>query len=154
MAQDVVIYLCNQEGYPSKWKGLIAVLEVNYFECEVCGQRFDDGWECKFHELAHITDSFLPENLMMWNCEGERIAVEDLVANYRVLSDIFAVETDNENAREYLRQMFDECGEHSPYDQNMYPHEDGLIFWDEEINGWVSYGDKLTAVMNIRKKFV
>lgn len=129
------------------------MLEVKYFECEVCGERFEDSWDCKFHELGHMTDSFLPENLQMWNCDGQHISLEDVMANYRVLDDIHAVETNNENAREYLREMFNEYGEHSPYDENMYPHEDGLIFWDEEINEWVSYEDKLAEVMAIRKKF-
>lgn len=125
--------------------------EVYYFECEVCGERFDDSFKCRFHELSHMTDNFSHDELMMWNSDGERISLEDLKANYRVLDDIFAVETTNETAREYLREMFDEIGQHSPYDLNKHPNEDGLIFWDED--DWVSYEDKLAEVMEIRKVF-
>lgn len=124
--------------------------EVYYFECEVCGERFDDSLKCRFHELSHMTDNFSHDELMMWNSNGERISLEDLKANYWVLKDIFAVETANETAREYLREMFDEIGQYSPYDLNKHPNEDGLIFWDED--DWVSYEDKLAEVMSIRKK--
>lgn len=127
--------------------------EVNYYECEVCGERFDDSWECKWHELAHMIDEFDHNDLMVWNCDGERISVEELAHNYRLQDDIYAVETTNETARAFIRQMFDEVGEHSPYDECYYPHEPGLIYWDEDNCIWVNYEDKLSEIMDIRCKF-
>lgn len=129
------------------------MLEFNYFECEVCGKRFEDSWECQFHELGHMAQAFPHEDLLMWKEDGELITVEELLENYGLLDSIYAVETVNEIAREYLRKMFDNYSSECPYENRYFPNEDGLIYWDGDYGVWVCYENKLAEVHAIRTKF-
>lgn len=130
------------------------MLEIHYFECEICGKTFTNEADCRAHELTHSLDDFPHNELMMWNGKGERITVKNIMENADLMEEIWAVETSNSKAKEYLRDIFDEVGmECCPYDRHHYPNENGLIYYDEDPNDWVSFADKQAELNAIREKF-
>lgn len=127
--------------------------EISYYECEICGERFENSWECKAHELGHEADEFPHDELHMWGNKGNRITVKNIMENADLIEEIWAVETSNSKAKEYLRDIFDEVGMECPYDRHHYPNENGLIYYDEDPNDWVSLADKQAELDAIREKF-
>lgn len=127
--------------------------KVSYFECEICGKTFTNEADCRAHELTHSLDDFPHNELMMWDRKGERITVEDIAENIDLIEDIRVVKTANKKAKDYLRSVFDKADMECPYDSDHYPDEDGLIYYDEDPDDWVSLADKQAELDAIREKF-
>lgn len=129
------------------------MIEVMYYECEFCGERFDDDWECKKHETTHMAESFPHDELLMWDKNGNRISVEDLLENPQLTENIYAVETANEEARDYIREMFYYYSGECPYDSHYFPDEKGLVYWDDDVGSWVCCSAELDKLTAIRAKY-
>lgn len=127
--------------------------EVSYFEYEICEERFENSWECKAHELGHEADEFPHDELHMWGNKGNRITVKNIMENADLVEDIRVVETANKKAKDYLRSVFDKADMECPYDSDHYPDEDGLIYYDEDPDDWVSLANKQAELDAIREKF-
>lgn len=124
--------------------------EISYCECEICGQRFEDSWECQLHELGHMADDFPHDELNMWDSQGNPISAKEL-SDYRTFDRIFAIETANVKAKEYLCELCYFLSERYPYKNN--EGEDGLVYYDEDCDEWVSLADKQRELDAIREKY-
>ena len=130
--------------------------EIKTYECDFCGQVFDDEEECIHHEWkCRYEDLRKNENcepIKLFNVEGEEIKGFD----YPECDEIGAVEIHSYAWAQFINDYFYERGYKRPIKIVMGQVERyGLCYYDPEYNygkGW-SYEEVLEDVQKIGKKF-
>lgn len=130
--------------------------ELKTYECDFCGQVFDDAeecicheWKCNYEELRKIENC---EPLRLFNLEGEEIKGFDCP----VCDEIGAVEIHSYAWARFINDYFDEQGYEVPVrivDGQVERY--GLWYYDSEYHygEWRSYEEVLEDIQKIGEKF-
>lgn len=130
--------------------------EITTYECDFCGQVFDDGeecirheWKCRYEELLK-TENCKP--LKLWYVLGTEINGFD----YPKCDDIGAVEIHSYAWAQFINDYFEYCGYEHPIRIVMgQVQKFGLWFYDPEYHygEWRSYEEVLEDIQAIGRKF-
>ena len=130
--------------------------EITTYECDYCGEIFEDEEECVHHEwacrYAELVKTEKCEPLRLFDVLGAEING----FNYPNCDDIGAVEVYSNAWAQFINDYFEECGYEHPvrmvYDQCQ---AFGLWYYDSEYHygDWRSYEEVLEDILSIGKKF-
>ncbi len=130
--------------------------EITTYECDFCGQVFDDEeecirheWKCRYEELLKTENC---EPLKLWNVLGAEINGFD----YPKCDDIGAVEIHSYAWAQFINDYFDYMGYEHPVKIKMGLIDYyGLWYYDPEYHygEWRSYEEVLEDIQAIGKKF-
>lgn len=130
--------------------------EITTYECDFCGQVFDDEEECVHHEWkCRYEDLCKSENcepLKLFNLDGKEING----FNYPKCDEIGAVEIHSYAQAQFINDYFDEMGYEVPIKIVMGLIDYyGLWYYDPEYHygEWRSYEEVLEDIQSIGKKF-
>lgn len=130
--------------------------EITTYECDYCGQIFDDEeecihheWICRYNDLCKTEDC---EPLRLWEVDGAEIKGFDFPS----CDDIGAVEIHSLAWAIFINDYFEENGYEKPIKCHggMIDYE-GLWYYDHEYHygEWRSYDEVLNGILEIGKKF-
>lgn len=105
------------------------------YECDYCGQIFDDEDECIEHEQIHLFDG-LENQIHMFDHYLNPVSFKD----FGRLDLVDYIKVDSAAAADAIVKLFDERGVYCPYERKIeywrslfYFNDDGeWICWDEE----------------------
>ena len=130
--------------------------EITTYECDYCGEIFEDEeecirheWKCRYDELMETDHN---EPMKMYNLEGEEIEG----FNYPTCDEIGAVEIYSYAWAQFINDYFEYCGYELPVRIVMGQVEKyGLWYYDPEYHygEWRSYKEVLEDIQAIGKKF-
>lgn len=130
--------------------------EITTYECDFCGQVFDDEAECIHHEwkcrYEDLCKSENCESLKLFNVMGEEINGFD----YPDCDEIEAVEVHSYAQAQFINDYFEEQGYESPVKiENGIVSRYGLWYYDSEYRygEWRNYEEILKEILNIGVKF-
>ena len=130
--------------------------EITTYECDFCGQVFDDEEECIRHEWKCRYEDLLKnencEPMKMYNLEGAEISGFD----YQLCDEIGAVEIYSLGWAIFINDYFEYCGYEQPVKVDCGIVEKfGLWYYDPEYHygEWRSYSEVLEDIQAIGKKF-
>lgn len=130
--------------------------EITTYECDFCGQVFDDEEECAHHEWkCRYEDLCKTENcepLKLYNLDGTEVNGFD----YPICDNLGAVEIYSYAWAQFINDYFEEMGYEVPIRIVMGQVERyGLWYYDPEYRygEWRSYEEVLEDVQEIGKKF-
>lgn len=131
--------------------------EITTYECDFCGEVFDDEQECIHHEWkCRYSDMCRTENcepLKLFNLDGYEIKGFD----YPECDEIGAVEVHSYAWAQFIDDYFEEMGYEKPIliCEGIVQYGYGLYYYDSEYRygEWRYYPDILDKVKRIGEKF-
>lgn len=135
---------------------MIIMREITTYECDYCGQVFDDEAECVHHEWrCRYNDLCGTENcepLKLFTPEGERIEGFE----YPECDEIGAVEIHSYAWAQFINDYFEDMGYEKPIKiNNGIVERYGLWYYDPEYHygEWRNYDKILKDILDIGVKF-
>lgn len=114
--------------------------EVNVYECELYGERFDSKNECMLHELAEdywyrYRNSGAQSRVFFWDVRGELLPIEYALGD---LEEVSTMKILGEDMLEWCKKAFGLLGYQSPWDDGWDDRTEVIYFWD----GDYEFGDE------------
>ena len=82
------------------------MIEIRYYECELCGKRFENEEECQAHERLEKMGTFV-DGFTLYDDLYQPISFKDLVAKEKFFEDVFYVTIQNEKAGNALNDYIE-----------------------------------------------
>lgn len=123
--------------------------EVNYYECEYCGERFDDEYDCWEHEQEHIF-SEVADSLFFFDEKKNPIAVGE---TWNWFDRVFYIAIRTQKAYDVL---YGYCESQRLDIMNAFdgwPNHTGVIYYDEIHGIWCHVDKERQYLENLNLEF-
>ena len=117
-----------------------------FYVCDVCGQRFEDEYECERHEFNHKFEGMEANDLKFYASNGIEITLEKLVD----FDEVYYVEAKTEKAAVALVDIYLESGG-SYRDADVF--DVGKFYYDIDTENWKNVEDLFAKYKEVCEVF-
>ena len=112
--------------------------EIHTYRCDVCGKTFDDEYECREHEMEHITAK-LKGMVVMMDSLGEVLPLDDI---HTAIERTYAIYVGCKEAADILWELFEDEGYNPPIRDIVTPVLYPAFFvYDQDDYRWLYFND-------------
>lgn len=123
--------------------------EVNYYECEFCGERFDYEHECWEHEQEHIF-SEVANSLFFFDVNKKLINMGE---TWSWFDKVFYIVIRTEKAYNVLYEYCESQGLDVMDAFDSWPNHTGVIYYDETFGVWRHVDKERQQLENLNLEF-
>ena len=118
---------------------------VTKFECEICGQQFDDEDDALRHELDHSFTPEVKEAIHLYDPKGNPLSF-----SIDSVDDAFFIKCDTAEAWDALRGLYvNHCGYTDFPDVETEEEKTSGWYYQDEWKSFKSLGDKYNRIKSI-----
>lgn len=119
------------------------MIEIRYYECELCGKRFEDEGECQAHERLEKMGQYL-NRFTLYDSLYNPIDFKELTEDYNRYNDVYYVVIRDEEAGDALNEFIEDEMGYQFYNEAGWPDSYPCVlgFWQGDC--W----QNLTAMRN------
>lgn len=120
--------------------------EVSFYKCDVCGEDFDNEYECRCHENSHRNNGVLENENIKFYANGKRVTTNKDGNLYAFRNKIDAIEVTDSEMTQEINSFYREAEYTKPF-ENINSKR---VYFDDYLGKWID-ADKTIA--NIEAKF-
>ena len=123
---------------------------VTYYECEVCGERFNDKKNSKAHEFRHSLESLFASGTKFYDSNGDPITIDSFKNEIDFTDNVYGIVCPSVKAADDVQKFWDNAGSDSPFDEIGTGAAPCRMMYDEDNCYWLNVDEEIAR---IKKQF-
>lgn len=119
---------------------------VAYYECEVCGERFDDEYECLRHEKFHNLEDLFTGGAKFYDKDGQLIAIDNLENIEDFAEQVYGIDCPSVAVANIIQEIFYETGYTTPFEEIETSAAPCRIMYNPETYGWLNADEEIARI--------
>lgn len=131
-------------------KGIESMKSVAYFECEICGERFEYDEDCQVHEFRHLLEGVFTSGAKFYDMNGIPIALSDYTGLEDFIYVVHGIDCPSVAVADKIQEIWDEVGYSAPFDEIGTVAAPCRVMYNPKTYTWFNADEALTS---IKKQF-
>ena len=123
---------------------------VTYYECEVCGERFNDKKNSKAHEFRHSLENLFASGTKFYDLNGDPITIDSFKNEMDFTDNVYGIVCPSVKAADDVQKFWDNVGSDNPFDEIGTGAAPCRVMYDEDNCDWFNVDE---ALARIKKQF-
>ena len=123
---------------------------VTYYECEVCGERFNDKKNSEAHEFRHSLESLFASGTKFYDLNGNLITIDSFKNEMDFTDNVYGIVCPSVKAADDVQKFWDNAGYDSPFDEIGTGAAPYRMMYDEDNRYWFNADEEIAR---IKKQF-
>lgn len=123
---------------------------VTYYECEVCGERFEDKKNSKAHEFRHSLENLFASGAKFYDQDGDLITIDSFKNEMDFTDNVYGIVCPSVKAADDVKKFWDNVGSDNPFDEIETGAAPCRVMYDVDNCYWFNVDE---ALAHIKKQF-
>ena len=123
---------------------------VAYYECEICGERFEYEEDCKTHEFRHSLENLFASGTKFYDLNGDPITIDSFENEMDFTDNVYGIVCPSVKAADDVQEFWDNVGSANPFDGIEISAAPCRVMYDEDNCNWFNVDE---ALARIKKQF-
>ena len=119
---------------------------VAYYECEVCGERFDDEYECLQHERFHDLEDLFTSGAKFYDKDGRLLAIDNLENIEDFAEQVYGIDCPSVTVANIIQKIFCDTGYTTPFEEIETSTAPCRIMYNPETYGWLNADEEIARI--------
>ena len=123
---------------------------VSYYECEICGERFEYKDDCKAHEFRHSLENLFASGAKFYDLNGNPITIDSFKNEIDFTDSVYGIVCPSVEVASDIKEIWDNIGSANPFDEIEISAAPCRVMYDEDNCNWFNVDEVLAR---IKKQF-
>lgn len=123
---------------------------ITYYECEVCGERFEDKKNSKAHEFRHSLENLFASGAKFYDQDGDLITIDSFKNEMDFTDNVYGIVCPSVKAADDVKKFWDNVGSDNPFDEIETGAAPCRVMYDADNCYWFNVDE---ALAHIKKQF-
>ena len=114
---------------------------VAYYECEVCGERFDDKYKCLQHEKFHNLD-----DAKFYDKEGRLLTIDNIENIDDFAEQVYGIDCPSVAVANIIQEILYDTGYTTPFEEIETSTAPCRIMYNPETYGWLNADEEIARI--------
>ena len=119
---------------------------VAYYECEVCGERFNDEYECVRHEKFHNLEDLFTGVAKFYDKDGRLLAIDNFKDIEDFAEQVYGIDCPSVAVANIIQEIFSETGYTTPFEEIETSTAPCRIMYNPETYGWLNADEEIARI--------
>ena len=119
---------------------------VAYYECEFCGERFNDECECLWHEKFHNLEDLFTSGAKFYDKDGRLLAIDNFKDIEDFAGQVYGIDCPSVAMANIIQEIFCETGDTTPFEEIETSTAPCRIMYNPETYGWFNADEEIARI--------
>ena len=119
---------------------------ITYYECEVCGERFENKKNSKAHEFRHSLENLFASGAKFYDLNGDPITINSFENEIDFTDNVYGIVCPSVKAADDVKKFWDNVGSDNPFDEIETGAAPCRVMYDVDNYDWFNVDEALARI--------
>ena len=119
---------------------------VAYYECKICGERFDDESECLWHEKFHDLEDLFTGGAKFYDKDGRLLAIDNFKDIKDFAEQVYGIDCPSVAVANTIQEIFSKTEYITPFEEIETSTAPCRIMYNPETYDWLNADEEIARI--------